>query len=162
MPYPRAGNRPRLKVPLAAKSRLSRSSRLGTHYPINPGSLTSGAILTTSSIIMVLHRGHAKPLIGRARGRFDNSKIDGLEERLNLAKDHHGYLLKTSDDVAKKLADAQAEIAKLKHQIEDRAAPEVLRGTIGSAEKYIADTATANNDLRRAIAGTITRVKVPR
>ena len=97
-----------------------------------------------------------------ARGRFDKSKIDGLEERLNLAKDHHGYLLKTSDDVAKKLADAQAEIAKLKHQIEDRAAPEVLRGTIGSAEKYIADTATANNDLRRAIAGTITRVKVPR
>lgn len=99
----------------------------------------------------------------RARGLLRSTgtaRDDRLQQRATEpCKDHNGYLLKTSDDVAKKLADAQAEIAKLK---QDRAAPEVLRGTIGSAEKYIADTATANNDLRRAIAGTITRVKVPR
>jgi hypothetical protein len=34
------------------------TQQAGHSYPINPGSLSSGAILTTSSI-MVLHLGHA-------------------------------------------------------------------------------------------------------
>jgi hypothetical protein len=60
--------RPRLKAPLAVESRLSRSSRLGTHTRSIQAYLRAARFLTTSSI-MALHRGHAKPLFGSSTTR---------------------------------------------------------------------------------------------
>ena len=52
---------PALKVPPRLQKHACHVAAGWASYPINPGSLSSGAILTTSSI-MVLHRGHGKPL----------------------------------------------------------------------------------------------------
>jgi hypothetical protein len=67
IPYPRAGadHASDYQGPFGDKITLVTKQQAGHSYPINPGSLTSGAILTTSSII-VLHRGHAKPFFGRS------------------------------------------------------------------------------------------------
>jgi hypothetical protein len=78
-----------------------------------------------------------------------------MVQRLNLAKEHQSYL-------AEKLNDAHAEIAKLKQQIDSGASPEVLIGTVKSAERFIDQTAMANDDLRKAMTGGITRIKVAR
>jgi hypothetical protein len=96
------------------------------------------------------------------RGKFEERKRDGLQASINVLQERLHNAREQQSYLSRRLTDAQAEIAKLKQQIEDRAAPEVLRGTISSAAKFIDDTATANDDLRKAIAGTIARVKVPR
>jgi hypothetical protein len=50
---------------IGCKSTLVTKQHPGHSYPINPGSLASGAILTTSDM-MVLHRGQGKPLFERS------------------------------------------------------------------------------------------------
>jgi hypothetical protein len=67
MRYPRAGadHASDYQGPFGGKITLVTKQQAGHSYPINPGSLTSGAILTTSSI-MVLHRGQEKPLFERS------------------------------------------------------------------------------------------------
>jgi phage terminase Nu1 subunit (DNA packaging protein) len=71
-----------------------------------------------------------------SRGRFDKSKIDGLEERLHSAKEHQSYR-------SQRLTDAQAEIAKLKQQIESGATPDLLRATVNSTARIVDEAATA-------------------
>jgi septal ring factor EnvC (AmiA/AmiB activator) len=73
-----------------------------------------------------------------------NIKRSILQDRLDAAKEQQSYL-------TKKLEDAQAEIAKLKQQIEDKAAPEVLRNITVSALKYMDQAALANTDLGNTI-----------
>jgi hypothetical protein len=82
------------------------------------------------------------------RGKFDQSKIDGLQHRLDGAKEQQSYL-------TKKLDDAQAEIAKLQPLL-DKAVPETLSATINKTLRYVREAAVANTDL----GNTISKVKV--
>jgi len=78
------------------------------------------------------------------RGRFDKSKIDGLEQRLDLAKEQQSYL-------TKKLADAEAEIVKLEQQTRE-AVPELLHGKVISTLRYVREATAANTDLGNTIS----------
>jgi hypothetical protein len=101
------------------------------------------------------------------RGKFEERKRDGLEtiikglqQRLENAKEQQSYL-------SQRLTDAQAEIAKLRQQIDTGAATELLSATVKSAQRFINETVTANtqlgstisDDSRKADVGII---KVPR
>jgi hypothetical protein len=79
------------------------------------------------------------------RGSVERPKRDGLVERLHNAKEQQSYL-------SQRLTDAQADITKLKQQIEDRAAPELLRDTVNSTARIVGDIAIANNDLGNTIS----------
>jgi hypothetical protein len=86
------------------------------------------------------------------RGKFEERKrdglqtiINGLEGRLDNAKDQQSYL-------ATRLADAETEIAKLEQQIEDRAAPELLRETVNSTAQIVGEIETVNTRLGNAIS----------
>jgi hypothetical protein len=57
------------------QSTLVTYQQAGHSYPINPGSFASGAILTTSSI-MVLHRGHAKPRLFETSVTLDTTPCE--------------------------------------------------------------------------------------
>ena len=74
------------------------------------------------------------------RGMVDKPIIDGLRERLKGAKDQHTYL-------ARKLDDAQAEIARLEQQLEDKAEPRLLRNTINSTLRYVREATDASTRL---------------
>jgi hypothetical protein len=97
------------------------------------------------------------------RGTVDKPKIEGLKERLDGAKEQHPYL-------DRKLADAKDEIAKLEQQIEDKAAPELLRATVNSTMLLIDEAHDVNTHLgntisddgRKADVGRIIWNKVPR
>jgi hypothetical protein len=83
-----------------------------------------------------------------------DAQITGLQQRLDLAKEQQSYL-------AKQLDDAQAEIAKLKQQIADRAAPELLRVTANSTATIIGQAASANNLLGKTITPADIRLVLP-
>jgi hypothetical protein len=119
----------------------------------------------TDGLSVVLGAPHiVAPLVGAValgvwwfRGMVDKSKIDGLQERLDNAKEQQSYL-------SQRLTDAQAEIGKLRQQIDMGADTELLRATAKSAQKFINETATANTQLGNTISdpGRITIIKVPR
>jgi hypothetical protein len=100
------------------------------------------------------------------RGKFEERKrdglqsiINGLEGQLDIAKDQQSYLEKRLADAGHfggeleiQLSKAEPEIAKLKKQIEDRAAPELLRDTVNSTARIVGEIETVNTRLGNAVS----------
>jgi uncharacterized protein (DUF3084 family) len=120
------------------RGKLEQSKRDGLQATINGRDKTINGLETEIKGREAIINGRDAQITGL------NAQMSVLRERLDLAKEQ-SY-------VAGKLDDAQAEIAKLKQQIEDRAALELLRATVNSTMLIIDEALSANARLGNTIS----------
>jgi hypothetical protein len=87
----------------------------------------------------------------------DKPKIDGLEQRLALAKEQQSPL-------TEQLADVKVEVALLKRQLENSGADRAILNTVYHTEGIIDRAASSNTQLGNTISdvGRITRIRIPK